>query len=322
MKKYIPAIIISFALAGIALAGQLSVGAGAKMTVSAGNKMTSDMRAWNEDCMNYGHQATVAGDLAAGGAVEQDLRLLKKAGYKTIRTVIACFDDTDARNRTRGIATSSIALGFSTTTYGVGACGSITPTKWTNFKNAVPAEADWAAANGVNLFSIGNEALINNDDVSPTDATMVTDMKTLATNIKTAHPTLQVTVEEAATEIATWNAAGLGDVRYLGINAYGSVDPNTDYASYLDEAIADFTASRVWISEYNSPAGSDDFKLNDQEWATNIEKRRIMAKVKGIQNICYFTYRDGGFGVTQNQYSVKQSTGFLPRLSAVLHIPN
>lgn len=250
--------------------------------------------------VNYGHHLGVLDS----DEVRNDMLFLHGIGVNKVRVAMPTFTSSSAISKVREVATIAKSVGHYVI-YGVTAGDGTTfdQTEWGSFKAQLPSEALWASQNGIDEFSLGNEEELHNDDVSPTDATIRSDIKSLATTIKASYSSLIVSYQTAQTHIANWNSDGIGNLDKIGFNCYGGA--STFYTD-VKSIVTNF-GSDGYVSEFSTNDGISTY--SEQQWESRIRARRNLLQELGVSSGYFFAYTDGSFGLPTDVWAIKKSDG-------------
>ena len=255
---------------------------------------------WTGIGVNYGHHLGTFDE----STVTSDLQFLKGNGITKVRVAMPTYSSSTTIEKVRSVALVAKRLGMYVM-YGVtaGSGSAFSASQWTAFKAQVLIEAAWASTNGISEFSLGNEEELHNDDIDPTDATIRTDIKALATTIKGLYPSLTISYQTAQTHITNWTNDGKGDLDKIGFNCYGGA--STFYTD-VKSIVTNF-GSAGFVSEFSTNSGiSTD---SEQQWESRIRARRNLLQELGISSGYFFAFTDGSFGLPTDVWAIKKSDG-------------
>ena len=260
--------------------------------------------------MNYGHNFTVA--TYDTSLVESDLTFLKSQGITKIRIYGPTFGGGGNTTNCQDMVQRALAHGFYVI-WGVAtgkSHGQLDATTWGNFKTYVSGTiAPWAQANGLTELMVGNECDYEADGTTLTAATVRSDVRALASTVKSGGYTGIVSYDTAAdnaTIIPAWFSEGLGSLDLIGWNNYnGSLTSFTNATN----SIATKFGSKGYMSEFGSNGGGyPDF--NDENlFASDCLSRISAMQSAGTPVGYFFCYRDGANGVGANTFALVQTNG-------------
>lgn len=263
------------------------------------------MTYWAGLGINYGHQ-TPHGPYNSA-QVATDLAFLQSMGVSKIRIAYPSFDDrTPTMTALQNLVRQCLDLGLYVVWGSVSSGASKTDsTRWAAFKsNTLTYMAPFAQslANPNLELSIGNEEELHCDGTSLTVGTVIADMATLATTVKSVYTYGKVSYQSPITFINNWVANGLGGLDRIGFNAY-SLGP-VGIKSHATNVATHF-GGVGYLSEWGTPNGFNDFG-NEQIFASITKNQVTNLKSVGI-DAYYFCYRDGSFGLPANAWAIKMT---------------
>ena len=181
-----------------------------------------------------------------------ELGKIKNLGFDRVRLLFCDYTWSEGITRWRGVAQTSLGLGLYTV-YGISAITTgITSGNWTTFANAVKTEAQWCQDqnNALLEFQIGNEEALHHDG-SISDATLISNLKTLATEVQAIYTVGKVSYTDWIGVAQNWMDAGIGDdLDYIGMNIYNESIGSNSFSSILDWVYGTWR-NRVFISEFS-----------------------------------------------------------------------
>jgi len=223
-----------------------------------------------------------------------------------------------------------LANGFTTT---------ITSTNWPNFRAAILSAATWAQANGVYEFQIGNEEEWHIDETTMTVAKLITNLKSVATDVKAIFTNGNVSYSCGRSFISNWATAGKGDLDILASNIYimGEGHPlgDIDWEGEIDSLITAFGVNGTYLSEFAPSYTSLEYYSTDEAvQAAAVTEMLDYIKASGMTRALYYEWEGDDFGVVKddgtyrllwnqallNSESVKFAT--VPTKTATISLPN
>jgi hypothetical protein len=188
--------------------------------------------------------------------------------------------------------------------WGVGSGGTtITASNWPNFRQAILDAAQWAQDNGVYEFQIGNEEEFHVDGTTMTVAQIITNLKSVATEVKEIFTNGNVSYSCSHGSIDNWIAAGKGDLDILAANIYLGGDgwyPSDYWKTNINKLIDAFGVDGTYISEFAPSSSSlDDYSTDEEVQAAAVTKMIDYMKASGIKRALYYSWK-GDFGVVKN----------------------
>lgn len=249
-----------------------------------------------------------------------DLALLTRhLGGKRVRIALPSYNSTDGVANARQLALAYKAAGYFVS-YGVtGNSGSQNATTYAAWKAQVPTEAAWAHTNNIDRFYIGNEedwqAQIGNFG-TVTDATVRTDVLSLAATLKAAYPSMEIVYSTAQGTVSQWHTAGTGSLDHLGFNMY---DTQANFPANLDY-FASQIGSKYFVSEW---AAEHDYKTmvttggstgvyTDAQYAADLLSRYNALVTRGLEAY-FFALRYGDDTRTAGNWNILDNNNtFVP----------
>ncbi len=253
---------------------------------------------WSGIGINYGHQITLGYNTAQ---VDSDLNFLKAAGVSKLRVAFPIYTDSATIINCQDICVRALAKGFYVSWGVVPWPNPITATIWSNFKTYVTGTlGPWAQSVGLSELSMGNEEEEVVDGTTLTAATLRSDTKTVAGTIKTNGFTGLTSYQSQTGNIAAWNAIGLGSLDRIGFNCYNVLSV---FSTNVTTLVSNFGAN-TYVSEFGAiTTGYPDFN-NEIDWFNDVSARITILQNSGVGSGYFFTYRDGGFGITADTWAL------------------
>jgi hypothetical protein len=216
----------------------------------------------------------------------------------------------------------------------------ITATNWPTFRQAILDAADWAQDNGVYEFQIGNEEEWHVDGTTMTVAQIITNLKSVATDVQEIFTNGNVSYTCEPLYIDAWIAAGKGDIDLLASNVYSEwgVHNTVPWEDEIDALVGAFGTGGTYITEFNLNVwGLDYYSTDEAVQATALTEMIEYIKASGIERALFYSWHDypgGLFGVIKadetyrllwnqallNSGSVKSIT--VPAKTATISLPN
>ena len=189
--------------------------------------------------------------------------------------------------------------------WGVTAPSPINATNWTAFHDAILSAAQWAQANGVFEFQIGNEEELRNDNTTLTDAQLIANLKSVATEVQSIFTNGNVGYTCAYLHINNWITAGKGDIDILAANIYrgGGGYFNDDWKTQITDLVNAFGANGTYLAEFSlSGDGVNDYSADEAVQAAALTEMIDYIKASGMTRALFFAWKDDGdadFGVVK-----------------------
>jgi hypothetical protein len=259
--------------------------------------------AWSGIGMNYGHQTTYDSTQA-----ESDYTYLYSIGVTRVRIAMPTYSATTSITNCQDMVTRALNHGMYVV-WGVATgagVGALNATTWAAFKSYVTGTlAPWAQANGLPELCLGNEADYEADGTTLTAATVRSDVRAMATTVKSGGYTGKVSYSTTVLNLASWASEGIGSLDLIGFNSY---DTLTNFKTRNPTIVADF-GSKAYISEFGCITNGFSDYNDESAWYTDVINRVSSMQSAGVNCGYFFCYRDGGFGVTANTFALVLSNG-------------
>lgn len=187
--------------------------------------------------------------------------------------------------------------------------GTITATRWSAGKSYITGTlAPWAQNNGLSELCLTNESELDVDGTTITAATIRSDIRAMASTIKSGGYTGKLSYSTASTGIyrTPWITEGIGALDYIGFNSY---DNFTNFNNTNKILMTSSLANSVYISEFGSNGGGySDFNNETAFYNDTVDRINSMRNT-GINTGFFFCYRDGGYGVPSNSFGLIETNG-------------
>jgi len=213
----------------------------------------------------------------------------------------------------------------------------LTSSNWAAYANAVLVAAQWSQDNGVFEFQLGNEEEYYNDDDTLTDAQLIINLKSLATEVQAIFTNGNVSYPCARDNITDWVSAGKGDIDILASNIYmtwGTTPTPIPWEDEIDALVGAFGTGGTYLTEFSlNSSGLDYYSADEAVQATAVTEMIDYIKASGIERAFFYCWI-GEFGVIKadgtyrllwnqallNSGSVKSIT--VPTKTATISLPN
>jgi hypothetical protein len=179
----------------------------------------------------------------------------------------------------------------------------ITAKNWSTYRQAILDAAQWAQDNGVYEFQLGNEEVHHNDDTTLTDAQLITNLKSVATDVQAIFTNGNVSYTCSANNISNWISGGKGDIDILALNIYrgGTAPFSNDWKTQIDDLVDAFGVNGTYLTEFNlSWSSLDDYSTDETVQAEAVAEMIEYIKASGMTRAFYFCYQSDNFGVVKN----------------------
>jgi len=235
-----------------------------------------------------------------------DVDTLLANGITKIRVHMSPYDQPGWQVLGKAAVLSAISKGADVI-WGVTGGGSLTTGDWADYRQEILAAAQWAQDNGVYEFQLGNEEEMHNDDTTLTDAQLIANLKSVATEVQAIFTNGNVSYSCAGVGIDIWIATGKGDVDILATNLYMGVDGQYDdwWKTLISKMVNAFGTDGTYLTEFGpSWTSLDDFSTDEAVQAEAVAEMIEYIKASGMERASYFCYRDTywmqGFGAIKD----------------------
>jgi hypothetical protein len=172
----------------------------------------------------------------------------------------------------------------------------ITASNWVDFRAAILDAAQWAQANGVYEFQLGNEEECHVDGTTMTVAQIIINLKSVATEVKEIFTNGNVSYSCWQNTIDDWVAVGKGDIDILASNVYiggGGYYSGKEWKSRITNLVNAFGVDGTYISEFGPSYSSlDDYSTDEAVQAEGLAEMIEYIKASGMTRAFYFCYID------------------------------
>lgn len=178
----------------------------------------------------------------------------------------------------------------------------ITAESWSTFRQAILDNAQWAQDNGVFEFQIGNEEEYHIDETTMTVEQLISNLKSVATEVKQIFTNGNVSYTCADEHIDDWVVAGKGDLDILASNIYkgGNGYYSEPWKAKIDNLVNAFGVDGTYITEFNlSWSSLDDYSTDEAIQAADLTEMIGYIKASGITRAYYFCWK-GYLGVVKD----------------------
>ena len=178
----------------------------------------------------------------------------------------------------------------------------ITAANWPTYRQAILDNAQWAQDNGVFEFQLGNEEESHNDNITLTDAQLIENLKSVATDVQAIFTRGKVSYSCPHDYIDDWIAEGKGDIDILASNVYmGGTTFNDTWKTVITSLVNAFGADGTYLTEFNlSYSGLDYYSKDETLQAAALTEMIEYIKASGITRAFYFCYQSDKFGALKN----------------------
>jgi hypothetical protein len=236
-------------------------------------------------------------------------------GFTQLRMDIPQYYETsDVENRSKPGVLIAIGKGVKVT-WGLsgGQYGSsqLSLATWPDYRAAVLSAAQWAQDNGVYEFQIGNEEESHNQGTDLSDAQLIVNLKSLATEVKAIFTRGKVSYTCFHGSISAWIKAGKGDIDILASNvymAYGAGNNPEDWEGEIDALVGAFGPDGTYITEFGPNSTSYAYWGDEAAQAAAVQTEIDYIKSKGITRTDFYRYNPSdAFGVRYSDGTYRQA---------------
>jgi len=211
------------------------------------------------------------------------------------------WDIEDRSDLNRAAAISATTKGADVL-FGVAYTAPITAANWSAYRAECLEAAAWAQTNGMYEFCIGNEEESKVDGTTMTAAQMIVELKSLATDVQAVYTRGNVTYATYAAYVASWVAAGKGDIDIVSANLY--MGDTSFYQVWEIDAkllIDTFGAGGTYLSEF-APSSTtlDSYTTNEGTQATAVLNMLKYIESIGITRAYFYMYNGDDFGALKS----------------------
>ena len=216
-------------------------------------------------------------------------------GFTQIRMNIRPYEDPSGVAQNKAAVGRAIAKGADII-WGIGGYPEydITDETWVLQRAAILAAAQWAQDNGVYEFQIGNEEEWHVDGDTMTIAQLITNLKSVATEVKAIFTNGNVSYSCFGANIDDWITAGKGDIDILASNIYmgGEGSYGDGWKTLITELVNAFGSDGTYLTEF-APSWSaiDDYSEDEAVQAAAETEMIEYIKASGMTRAIAFLYK-------------------------------
>jgi len=169
----------------------------------------------------------------------------------------------------------------------------ITSSNWPTYRTAILNAAQWAQDNGVYEFQIGNEEEMFVDGITMTVTQLITNLKSLATEVKSIFTNGNVSYSCWQECIDDWATAGKGDIDILASNVYMTYGAGlpVPWKDYIDALVSAFGTDGTYLTEFNLNVNSiDNYSMDESVQAAAVTEMIDYIKDSGMSRAFYFVW--------------------------------
>ena len=218
-------------------------------------------------------------------------------GFIELRIDIPSYENTTWLANSKTAVISAVGKGADVI-WGVSAGTTLTSSNWADYRIAVLNAAQWAQANRVFEFQLGNELEGMIDDTTLTVTKLIANLKSLATEVQAIFTNGNISYSCWQVFIDDWITAGKGDIDILASNIYMGGDGyygGNKWKTDITKLVNAFGSNGTYITEFNlSWSSLDDYSTDEVIQAVGIAGMIKYFKVSGIKRALYFAWKDDG----------------------------
>ena len=224
--------------------------------------------------------------------------MLLANGFTEIRETPVSYQDTSALAKAKAATIRAIAKGANII-WGVSSNSYdnpdyiITAENWSTFRQAILDAAQWAQDNGVYEFQLGNEEEFHVDGDTMTVAQIITNLKSVATEVQEIFTNGNVSYSCTHDYISNWITAGKGDMDILASNVYFGGDGYYDdsWKTKITNLVNAFGVDGTCLTEFNlSWSSLNDYSTDEAVQAKAISEMINYIKASGMTRAFYFLW--------------------------------
>ena len=238
-----------------------------------------------------------------------DVDILLANGFTELRINIADYQYTEALDYSKAAVIRAVAKGAKVIWGVCSGANTITAANWGAFRLAILDAAQWAQDNGVYEFQLGNEEEMQVDGTTMTVAQIITNLKSVATDVQAIFTNGNVSYSCWQPSIDDWIKAGKGDIDILASNIYmgGEGYYGNEWKTSITNLVNAFGVDGTYLTEFNlSWSSLEDYSTDEAVQAAVLTEMIDYIKASGMTRALYFcwkyiwTYGEDYFGVVKN----------------------
>lgn len=206
----------------------------------------------------------------------------------------------------------------------------LTDANWASFRQGILDNAQWAQNNGVYEFQLGNELECHNDDTTLTDAQLITNLKSVASDVQEIFTNGNISYTCMHSNISDWISVGKGDIDILASNVYMEYGAHhtQPWKAEIDTLVSAFGLSGTYLTEFGPNSnGINYYSENEVVQAVAVKEMLDYIIASGMTRSNYFCYYDNsrgfgptGFGTLKDDGTYRLTWKVLTSYNAVLDI--
>jgi hypothetical protein len=178
----------------------------------------------------------------------------------------------------------------------------ITATNWPTFRLAILDAAKWAEDNGVYEFQLGNEEENHVDGTTMTVAQIITNFKSVATEVQAIFTIGNVSYSCSADYIDDWATAGKGDIDLLASNIYMEYGNHIarPWHDEIDALVGAFGVDGTYITEFSlNWDGLDYYSADEAVQAAALTEMIEYIKASGMERALFYDWIGDKYGIVK-----------------------
>ncbi|GEM_PF-2051934 len=253
-------------------------------------------------------------------SIYEDYKLIKQLGFQLMRPGATDPGFVNAYPFSKIMVQYAAEIGFQKIMWGptwTGFFGPLTAASYPGYHQQVLDALEWAIANGVTEFAIGNEMESEVDNTTLTFAQMIEEIKNTAIAcqaIKAAHNSdIKITYTSTAGSLIVnlWISTGITpgvDLDYICFNPYGA--NQTDIPGFFTDCkrIWDGFGTLARLSEFNLVIDSQPKTIPPERQEIEISKRIHIIRSLGFEEAYFYVWKKAEGSNPENN-SLALSTG-------------
>ncbi|GAG91907.1 unnamed protein product, partial [marine sediment metagenome] len=168
--------------------------------------------------------------------------------------------------------------------------------------------AQWARNNGVYEFQIGNEEEYHIDETTMTEAQIIANLKSVATEVQSIFTNGKISYSCGQLLISDWVNTGKGDIDILAANVYQKHSSGYyNWQSDINNLVNAFGSNGAYITEFNlSGISLDSYSADEVVQAEALSEMIEYIEGSGITRAFYFTWQNNAHGVIKSDGTYRQ----------------
>jgi hypothetical protein len=236
-----------------------------------------------------------------------DIDKLLASGFAEVRIDIPDYQDSAKMEESKNAVAYAVGKGAKVI-WGVSSnkydnpAYTITSSNWPALRQAILDAAQWAQANGVYEFQLGNEEEYHIDETTMTKAQIIDNLKSVAKDVKSIFTNGKISYSLGRYPISDWISAGKGDIDILALNVYmGSTTFNDSWKAAIADMVNAFGPGGTYLTEFNlSSISLDSYSSDETVQAAGVSSMIEYIKGSGMTRALFFILRANEFGAIKS----------------------